>query len=209
MASVQMFQWGSIGLWALIVVLLLTLWKRQRHFLWSVLAITLNFTLEPFYDQHFLLRYSEQFIPILPRVAVPLMIPFAYGTLYTVPLLISIWLFKRFPQIPGWAKFFGMWAFMFATNMAQEGIFTGGGAWDYFGWTPASYGLGGQPWIVPVGVALNLPAFYFSHVYASEASDRLETNAQKFLLFLGVFFFASLLVWLANAAILAIYGGPN
>ena len=45
MQMVQLFQWGSILLWALIIVLLLTVWKGNRHFLWSILAITLNFTL--------------------------------------------------------------------------------------------------------------------------------------------------------------------
>ena len=59
MQMVQLFQWGSILLWALIIVLLLTVWKGNRHFLWSILAITLNFTLEPIYDQYFAIAYSK------------------------------------------------------------------------------------------------------------------------------------------------------
>ena len=187
----------------------LTVWKGNRHFLWSILAITLNFTLEPIYDQYFAIAYSKEFIPLLPRVDLPLMVPFAYGTLYTVPLLISLWFFGKFPKVPAWAKLLGMWVFMWATNMAQEGMTTSGGAWDYYGWTPASFGLGNQPWIVPVGVALNLPAFYFSHVYATRVSERLGTGMQKFLMHLGVFFAATLVVWIANVLILALYGGPH
>ena len=36
MQMVQLFQWGSILLWALIIVLLLTVWKGNRHFLWAL-----------------------------------------------------------------------------------------------------------------------------------------------------------------------------
>lgn len=47
------------------------------------------------------------------------------------------------------------------------------------------------------------------HVYATRVSERLGTGMQKFLMHLGVFFAATLVVWIANVLILALYGGPH
>lgn len=191
------------------IALTLKLEKEGHHILWTLLAITLTFPIEALYDKCFALTYSDEFIPLFPTVPLPLMIPFAYGTLYGLTLLLALWAFKKLPKVPDWVAFILMFTAMLIINFAQEGLTTSTDAWVY-DW-PNATGLFGsnQPWIVPVTVAANLPIFYFSHRYAVKVSSRLETKKEQFFMHFGIIQFATLIIFAIGNCILLAYGGPQ
>jgi hypothetical protein len=224
MSVLMLFQWGVIAVWAVIVGSLLAL--RRRHsestgVLFTILAITVISPIELLYDQAFALTYSSQLIPLLPNITapfreLPMMIPFAYGTFYGVPLLVTLAIMRKVEKTstPLWVSLITMLVGMFGFNLLVEWWTTGAAdsVWSY-AWSANTFirfgATGGQPWVVPVTVAVNLPLYYLAHRFARRRGVVLGTLPERFLLHQGAIWIATLIIFVSAIAVLTATGGPH
>ena len=196
-------------MWVALIATLYLLSRRNprsfRPILWTVLAITSTAPIEALYDRVFALQYSSEFANILPNVPLPLVIPFAYGTLYGLLVAAAIVVLRRLPRAKWWIVAPVLLAIMLILNFAQEGLTTSSAAWVYH-WPAFTFGPGSrQPWIVPVGVAVNLPLFYFAHRYAEKTSADFKSGAARAVFHFGMVWIATLAIFLVNWLILSAY----
>lgn len=219
----QLMQWGVVTVWLMIVCISWYLGYRKKSsegkvFLWTILSITICSLIEVVYDQAFALDYSQKLIYLIPLVKYPMMIPFAYGTFYGLPLSLTVFLMnkvdRKWPNAPKWLIVICMLVGMFTYNMLFEWPMTlaGNSVWVYNmpPWTLNSFfSFGGQPWIVPVTVAVNLPVYYFAHKWALKKTMMMESSVQAFLTNLGAIWASTIFIFISAVIVLTVFGSPH
>lgn len=179
-----LFQYGSFLIFALVLGLMLTRWRRRPEFVWILLAMFLAFPFEWYADEHWMfLYYRKAFIPMFGDF--PLFMPFAWAWFFGIALAIMLAKRDVIAKLPLWLNFIWMTALFFVWDFAVEGFFTssaGGRLWVYYGYPPEAMLTNTLPWMIPLFVGLALPVLYYANLWAHKRSATAGTSWLRGLL---------------------------
>jgi hypothetical protein len=158
------------------VAAVVAFWKLRdkREYGYALLATSLLFfPYEWLADTYFMvMTYDPGFVMLgnLPGTQLPLMMFFAYGMFWGIPLMLCIRLREKIDAMPLAIRIGVLWAIFTLIDLGIEYTTTLPGLWTYY-W-PKSMMIGGvQPWVTPLLVSLWNLVLYFTQPVAQKLSD--------------------------------------
>jgi hypothetical protein len=200
-----LFEFGSYITWGLFFCIILTRWRDHRDFLYLFLGLTLSFPYEWIADSFWLfIDYSEQFNMMFGRF--PFFMPFAWAWFYAVPIIFMLLNKEKIDRMPLWLNIVWMFALFFVWDLLVEGVSVNFDLWTYYV-SPKLHILPGLPYYVPIWLGIQLPTYYYGHLWARKLAET-KSWGMGFLLHLLVYYALGAAVaisgWIINTKILGI-----
>ncbi len=166
---ISLFEYGSYLVWGLYAAYLVVGGNKHRTELWLLLGLSLSFPYEWFADEYWMfLSYDAAFTPMFEGF--PLFLPFAWGWFYAIPVAIMA---RYSEQIAGKPLLFNiawMFAAFFVWDIVVESFGTATQLWTY-AWSSESFLVGGLPLYIPFWLGVQLPLYYYAHLWARARSQ--------------------------------------
>ena len=169
---IPLFEYGSYIIWGLYAVYLLARGAQRRTDLWLLLGLSLSFPFEWFADEYWLfLSYNEEFTPMFGTF--PLFMPFAWGWFYAIPIAVMATKSESISRKPLLFNITWMFAAFFIWDVVVETFGTANNLWTY-AWSSSAFQAGGLPLYVPFWLGVQLPLYYYAHLWARTRSKDMH-----------------------------------
>ena len=193
-ATIRAFELISVGLWTLTAVLIATVFANQRDYWFLLLSWTFVFPFSALADEYaLLLRYDPDFRMLYWRC--PVMIPFAFGWFFTLPLIL-IWQSGVLSQLSLGVQAAIVFAVLFVWSVFVEYAGTRQKLWIYR-WTHG-WKLGEMPWAIPVIDAVVYVLAFLLHGVAVRLTSGMgwaSALAISYLIYAGMFVVVASFNW--------------
>lgn len=162
----EMFSFAGYGL---AILLILFLFRNRRDYWYALIGCSLAFPFEWVADNYWMfLQYDWSFWMLVDRL--PLMMPFAWGWFFGIPLILCLQLQKKIDALPLWGRCLLLYVIFWPWDFVVEYASTSFGLWEYRLW-PEKAMIGGiLPWFIPTMVASANATLYFGHKVALKYS---------------------------------------
>lgn len=169
------------------LVSIVVFWKLRdkRDYGYALLATSLLFfPYEWLADTYFMIMtYDPRFVMInLPGTDLPIMMFFAYGMFWGVPLMVCMALRKKIDAMPLVVRIVVLWVIFTLIDLGLEYTTTLDGLWTYY-WPKSMMLSGVQPWATPMLVSMWNLVLYFTQPLAKRLSD-----GKSWLAGLGIYY---------------------
>ncbi|MFL5587842.1 MAG: hypothetical protein ACJ8DI_09325 [Ktedonobacteraceae bacterium] len=206
-ATIRAFELISVGLWALTAVLIATVFANQHDYWFLLLSWTFVFPFSAFADEYaLLLRYDPGFRMLFWRT--PVMIPFAFGWFFTLPLIL-VWQTGVLSQL----SLGGQAAIMFAVSVVWSVFVEYTGTrqklWVYH-WTHG-WKLGEMPWAIPVIDAVVYVLAFLLHgvvVQLTSGMGWVSALVISYLIYAGMFVAFAFFNWVMITRVFGVRPTP-
>jgi hypothetical protein len=129
------------------------------------------------------LLYDWSFTMMFGRF--PLMMPFAWGWFFAIPLVLMFRNKEKIDRLPLWVQIVGIYVIFFLWDFLVEFISTDFALWNYY-W-PDAHLIGGVPWFIPAMVGTAVLMFYYGHIWLLKHSSD-KSWGKGFLIHLGGYY---------------------
>ena len=154
------FEIFSFAGYGLAILLILFLFRNRRDYWYALIGCSLAFPFEWVADNYWMfLQYDWSFWMLVDRL--PLMMPFAWGWFFGIPLILCLQLQKKIDALPLWGRCLLLYVIFWPWDFVVEYASTTFGLWEYRLW-PEKAMIGGiLPWFIPTMVASANATLYF------------------------------------------------
>jgi len=163
------FEMASFLLYAVAIVVIATRYRNHRDYGYALIGCSLAFPFEWGADKYWMfLDYDWSFRMLVDRL--PLMMPFAWGWFFGIPLIVCLRFQDKIDAIPLWARWLVLYAIFWPWDFIVEYSSTTYRLWVYH-WPEGSMIGGILPWFIPTMVATANTTLYFAHKIALRYSE--------------------------------------
>jgi hypothetical protein len=164
------FEVATYLMYAFTVLLITFRFRDHRDYWYALFGCTLGFPYEWVADKYWMfLDYDWGFSMLFDRL--PLMMPFAWGWFFALPLIFCLRFSSKIDALPLWLRITLLYGIFWLWDFLVEYSSTSYRLWVYH-WTPGSMFGGILPWFIPVMVASANTLLYFGHKMALVFSSK-------------------------------------
>jgi hypothetical protein len=150
------------------VILIAARYRSHRDYWFALIGCTLAFPFEWLADKFWMfLDYDWAFVMLVDRL--PLMMPFAWGWFFALPLIICLRFQDRIDALPLVLRVALLYGVFFTWDIVVEYFSTSFLLWDYH-WNKEAMIGGLLPWFIPLSVSFANTLLYFAHKIALKKS---------------------------------------